>query len=461
MSNTSPIQITHSSQQQHFNSQTTKGVTYRIESLKKLETVIISKEKEVYAALASDLGKSEFEAFLTEYQVITGELKTYIKKTRKWSRPRKVRPSLLNFPSRARRYPEPYGNVLIIAPWNYPFQLALAPLIGAVAAGNTVTLKPSEFSTATSQLLQEIIEEAFEPQHVKVIQGDASVAKELTSLKWDYIFFTGSPQVGKAIYQAAAQHLTPVTLELGGKNPCVVHESASIKIAARRIVWGKFLNAGQTCIAPDYILAHSSIKEELIKHIKSEITNFFGSNPMESPDYPKIIRKEHFSKLVEMLDQHEILAGGSHQVEKLYIAPTLVNDPPRDSKLMENEVFGPILPIITYNLQEELVQWIDSYEKPLAGYVFASDKTFENWFLNRFSYGGGVINDSIVQFVNDRLPFGGVGNSGIGNYHGKKTFETFSHLKGVVHRGTWLDLPMKYAPYGNKLKLIKKALRWF
>lgn len=455
------IEQSYRAQQQFFNSQQTKDVNYRIATLQKLKKVIVGKEQQVYQALKEDLGKSEFEAFLTEYQVITGELDTYIKKTKKWSKPRKVRPSILNFPSRARRYPEPYGNTLIISPWNYPFQLALAPLIGAVAAGNTVTLKPSEFSTATSQLLQEIIDEAFDQQHVQVIQGDADVAKKLTSLKWDYIFFTGSPPVGKAIYQAAAKHLTPVTLELGGKNPCVVHESASIKIAARRIVWGKFLNAGQTCIAPDYILAHSSIKEELIKHIKSEITNFFGSDPMESPDYSRIIRKEHFTKLVEMLDQQEILAGGSHQFEKLYIAPTLVNDPPRDSKLMENEIFGPILPIITYNLKEELVQWIDSYEKPLAGYVFAGDKTFENWFLNRFSYGGGVINDSIVQFVNDRLPFGGVGNSGIGNYHGKKTFETFSHLKGVVHRDTWLDLPMKYAPYGNKLNLIKKALRWF
>ncbi|MGJ8684327.1 MAG: aldehyde dehydrogenase [Nonlabens sp.] len=460
MSTASDIQSLHKDHQDHFKSQQTKDVNYRIKSLKKLKAVIERKEQQVYQALASDLGKSEFEAFITEYNVITGELDKYIKKTNSWSKPRKVRPSLLNFPSKARRYPEPYGNTLIISPWNYPFQLALAPLIGAVAAGNTVTLKPSEFSTATSQLLQEIIDEAFESQHVKVIQGDADVAKELTSLKWDYIFFTGSPPVGKAIYQAAAKHLTPVTLELGGKNPCVVHESANLKVAARRIVWGKFLNAGQTCIAPDYILAHSSVKNQLVENIKTEITNFFGSQPKDSPDFPRIIRKEHFEKLVEMFKNEHIITGGAHDMEELYIAPTLVDEPQRDSKVMENEIFGPILPIISYQSQEDLINWIDSYEKSLGAYVFSNNTDFEQWFINRFSYGGGVINDSIVQFVNERLPFGGVGNSGIGNYHGKKTFETFSHLKGVVHRGTWLDIPVKYAPYSGKLNLIKKALNW-
>lgn len=450
----------HKLQQQHFKSQLTKDVNYRINALRKLKTVIKRKEDDVYKALASDLGKSEFEAFLTEFQVITGELDKYIKKTKSWSKPRKIWPSIFNFPSRARRYPEPYGNVLIISPWNYPFQLAMAPLIGAVAAGNTVTLKPSEFSTATSQLLQEIIDEVFEPQHVKLIQGDADVAKELTNLKWDYIFFTGSPPVGKAIYQAAAAHLTPVTLELGGKNPCVVHKSADLKIAARRIVWGKFLNAGQTCIAPDYILAHLSIKKQLVENIKTEISNFFTINPKDSPDFPRIIRTVHFEKLLEMIRDQHIITGGEHDKELLYLAPTLLDEPERSSKVMENEIFGPILPIISYQTQEDLIQWIDSYEKSLGAYVFSNDNDFEQWFIGRFSYGGGVINDSIVQFVNERLPFGGVGNSGIGSYHGKKTFETFSHLKGIVHRGTWLDLRVKYAPYSGKLNMVKKALKW-
>ncbi|MEO9501183.1 MULTISPECIES: aldehyde dehydrogenase [Nonlabens] len=450
----------HQVQQEFFKSQQTKDVIYRITALQKLKAVLKHKEQEIYDALANDLGKSEFEAFITEYQVITGELDKYIKKTKKWASPRKVRPSLLNFPSKARQYPEPYGNTLIISPWNYPFQLALAPLIGAVAAGNTVILKPSEFSTATSQLLQDIIDEAFIPQHVKVIQGDAAVAKELTSLKWDYIFFTGSPPVGKAIYQAAAKHLTPVTLELGGKNPCVIHESASLKVAARRIVWGKFLNAGQTCIAPDYILIHESMKREFIEHVQTEINNFFGVNPKESPDFPRIIRKQHFEKLVEMLDDQQILIGGDHDINSLFIAPTLLDEPSRESTVMQQEIFGPILPIISYKNQGDIIQWIDSYEKSLGAYIFSNNTRFEQWFIQRFSYGGGVINDSIVQFVNERLPFGGVGNSGIGNYHGKKTFETFSHIKSIVHRGTWLDIPVKYAPYDGKLNIIKKALRW-
>ncbi|GAK90482.1 aldehyde dehydrogenase [Nonlabens ulvanivorans] len=451
----------HQAHKEFFNSQQTKDVMYRITALQKLKAVIENKEQEIYDALANDLGKSEFEAFITEYQVITGELDKYIKKTKKWASPRKVRPSLLNFPSKARQYPEPYGNTLIISPWNYPFQLALAPLIGAVAAGNTVILKPSEFSTATSQLLQDIIDEAFIPQHVKVIQGDADVAKELTSLKWDYIFFTGSPPVGKAIYQAAAKNLTPVTLELGGKNPCVVHESAQLKIAARRIVWGKFLNAGQTCIAPDYLLVHESVKLEFIKHVKAEIINFFGENPMESSDFPRIIRDQHFEKLVDMLKDQHILTGGTHDINSLYIAPTLLDEPSRESTVMQQEIFGPILPIISYKTKGDLIEWIDSYEKSLGAYLFSNNTNFEQWFIGRFSYGGGVINDSIVQFVNERLPFGGVGNSGIGNYHGKKTFETFSHLKSVVHRGTWIDIPVKYAPYDGKLNIIKKALRWF
>ncbi|EAS18909.1 aldehyde dehydrogenase [Flavobacteria bacterium BBFL7] len=454
------IKLTHQSHQEFFKSQQTKDVNYRITALKKLKAVIEQKEQQVYKALAADLGKSEFEAFITEYQVITGELDKYIKKTKKWASPRKVRPSLLNFPSKARQYSEPYGNTLIISPWNYPFQLALAPLIGAVAAGNTVILKPSEFSTATSQLLEEIVNESFDAQHVKVIQGDADVAKELTSLKWDYIFFTGSPPVGKAIYQAAAKHLTPVTLELGGKNPCVIHESASLKVAARRIVWGKFLNAGQTCIAPDYILVHNSVKLEFIEHVKAEIINFFGKNPKESPDLPRIIREQHFRKLIEMLEDQKIISGGQHDINTLYIAPTLLDEPQRDSNVMQEEIFGPILPVISYKNQGDIIQWIDSYEKSLGAYIFSNNNRFEQWFIQRFSYGGGVINDSIVQFVNERLPFGGVGNSGIGNYHGKKTFETFSHMKSMVHRGTWLDIPIKYAPYSGKLDIVKRIIRW-
>ncbi|MEN8817163.1 MAG: aldehyde dehydrogenase [Nonlabens sp.] len=454
------IETLHKTHQDFFKTRKTQAVKYRVESLQRLKKVVESREQDVYKALAADLGKSEFEAFLTEYNVIIGELKKYIYKTSKWSEPKKVKSSMLNFPSKARRYPEPYGNVLLISPWNYPFQLALAPLIGAVAAGNTVVLKPSEFSNHTGKLLQEIIEEAFEKEHVSVALGDAEIAQKLTALKWHYIFFTGSPGVGKKIYQAAAKHLTPVTLELGGKNPCVVHESANIKVTAKRIVWSKFLNAGQTCIAPDYLLVHKDIKDQLIKEIKLQIHNFFGEVVKDSSDFPRIIRNEHFDKLVEMLENESVLQGGQHERESLYIAPTLLDEPTRDSRVMENEIFGPILPVISYSSKEDLEKWINSYEKPLGGYCFTGDSKFEDWFIDRFSFGGGVINDAIVQFVNDRLPFGGVGNSGIGSYHGQKTFETFSHYKSVVHRGTWIDLPVKYAPYGHKLSKIKKLMKW-
>ncbi|MDP5077282.1 MAG: aldehyde dehydrogenase, partial [Nonlabens sp.] len=442
-----------------YKNRSTQDVNYRVQALKKLRDVVLKYEQDVYKALAADLGKSEFEAFLTEFNVVTGELDTYIKKTASWSKPQHVWPSIMNFPSKDRRYPEPYGCALIISPWNYPFQLAMAPLIGAVAAGNTVVLKPSEFATETSKLLATIIAEALDPAHVHVMLGDAEVSKELTALKWDYVFFTGSPGVGKIIYQAAAKHLTPVTLELGGKNPCVIHESAALKVSSRRISWAKFLNTGQTCIAPDYVLVHERIADAFINQLQESIKEQFTDKPQSSPDLGRIIRKEHYDKLVEMLDGEDIIYGGDHDAETLYMAPTLLRNPSRDSKVMQGEIFGPILPIITYSTQADLEQWITSYDTPLGAYVFTEDSNFSSWFINRFPYGGGVINDCIVQFVNERIPFGGKGNSGIGSYHGRKTFETFSHYKGVVHRGTWLDIPVKYAPYGNKLDFIKKLLR--
>ncbi|WP_367271509.1 aldehyde dehydrogenase [Nonlabens sp.] len=454
------VEQLHKAQEHFFKTRKTKDLKYRVERLQCLKKVIERREQQVYDALAKDLSKSELESFLTEYQVVLRELKRYIYKISKWSQPKRVRASILNFPSKARRYPEPYGNTLIIAPWNYPFQLALIPLIGAVAAGNTVVLKPSEFSKATSKLLQEIIQEAFEEAHVSVALGDSNMAQQLTTLRWNYIFFTGSSAVGQLIYQAAAKHLTPVTLELGGKNPCVVHESAHIKVTAKRIVWAKFLNAGQTCIAPDYLLVHQSIKDSLIAEIKKQIQEFFGTNVNESTDFPRIIRERHFNTLVDMLDGESLLEGGQHDRSALYIAPTLVDEPSRDSKIMTNEIFGPLLPVITYTTKEDLEQWINSFEKPLAAYCFTRDSKFEMWFINRFTFGGGVINDCIVQFINDRLPFGGVGNSGIGSYHGKKTFEVFSHYKSVVHRGTWIDLPVKYAPYASKLSWVKKLMSW-
>jgi aldehyde dehydrogenase (NAD+) len=447
-------------QRAYFQAGHTKPVENRIEALKKLKTVLDRREQDVYDVLEADLSKSKFEAFLTEYYVIMDELKDYISKTKKWARPDKVLPAVANFPSTAKIHKEPYGNCLIISPWNYPFQLALGPLIGAVAAGNTVVLKPSEFSSATSQLLEEVISASFDRGHVSVVQGDAEVSKQLTSLPWDYIFFTGSPAVGKKVYQAAAEHLTPVTLELGGKNPCVVHESANVTVSARRIVWGKFINAGQTCIAPDYLLVHESIFDGLLAEMKNALLDFYGPDPKDSPDYPRIIRKEHLESLLGLLESADIIHGGEHDLDDLYLAPTLVANPDRDAAVMQDEIFGPILPIIKYSDKQEIADWINSYPKPLGGYCFCEDSAFAKWFTQEFSFGGGVINDSIVQFVNKRLPFGGVGNSGIGAYHGKRTFDTFSHQKSMVHRRTWLDLKVKYPPFEGKLKKVQKLLKW-
>lgn len=455
------VSHSHRLQQQFFKTGASKELHYRTQSLQRLKNTLETREQDVYNALKKDLGKSEFEAYVTEYNVVMAELRKFLYKLKRWTKPKKVRAALLNFPSQARQYPEPYGNVLVISPWNYPFQLALAPVIGAVGAGNTVVLKPSEFAPHTSQLLEEIIATSFSPEHVTVCKGDAAVAKELTSLKWDYIFFTGSPQVGKLIYQAAAQHLTPVTLELGGKNPCVVHQSAAIKTAAKRIVWAKFLNAGQTCIAPDYILVHASVKQELVKQLQISIAQFYGEQPQSSHDYGRINRKDHLEKLLSYLDGEQLITGGDYNLEQLYLAPTLLDEPGEESAVMQQEIFGPILPVISYQEQDDIEKWIHRYEKPLSGYVFATQKSFINWFTKRYSYGGGVINDCIVHFVNDRLPFGGVGNSGIGAYHGKHSFDCFSHYKSVVHRKNWLDITLKYPPYAGKLKATKSFLKRF
>ncbi|BAO56455.1 aldehyde dehydrogenase [Nonlabens marinus] len=454
-----PKQV-HQLQLDFFKKRITFDFSYRIKALEKLKKVLLEREQKVYEALKADLRKSEFESYVSEFQTVMAELDRYIKNTAKWARPQKVSSTLLNFPSKARRHPEPYGNTLIISPWNYPFQLAMSPLIGAIAAGNTVVLKPSEFSTATSDILKEICKESFEANHVTVVLGDGETAQELTALKWDYIFFTGSPGVGQKIYEAAAKHLTPVTLELGGKNPAVVHESANLKVCAKRIVWAKFLNSGQTCIAPDYILVHESVKNDLVRLLKETITDFFGENPKESADYPRLIREKHFEALLEMMEDSQVITGGTHDKSDLYIAPTLLDEPSRESKVMQDEIFGPLLPLISYQNKAEVEQWITSYDKPLGAYVYTGDKDFSRWFINRFSFGGGAVNDSIVQFLNEKLPFGGVGTSGIGSYHGKKTFETFSHYKSVVYRGTWLDIPLKYPPYTISLSLVKKAFRW-
>ncbi|HNP33149.1 MAG TPA: aldehyde dehydrogenase [Flavobacterium sp.] len=435
-------------------------INYRKQSLIKLLNSVQSHEKEIIKALNDDFRKSEFESVLSETEYIVSELSHTVKNINAWARPKMVLPSLLNFPSTDYIYKEPYGKVLIIAPWNYPYQLAFCPLIAAVAAGNQVVVKPSELTPNTSKIVSKIISEVFDKTHVECIEGDYKVAEKLLAQRWDYIFFTGSVAVGKIVAKAAAENLTPVTLELGGKNPCIIDETANLKLAAKRIVWGKFLNAGQTCIAPDYLLVSEKAKPFFIDFLKKEIEAAYGENPEASPDFPRIINEKNWNRLVKMLDNETIISGGKIDSKNYYIAPTLIDEPKLDSAVMKEEIFGPILPILSFKNEADLNVIISGYEKPLSLYVFSNNKSFAESIIRNYSFGGGCINDTVVYFSNKRLPFGGVGHSGIGAYHGRMSFDTFTHKKALVKKANWLDIPLRYAPYNGKLKILKKMLGW-
>ncbi len=444
-----------------FETQKTKEISFRKDFLKKLLAEIELQEDAICDALYADFKKPKFETLAAETQFVMAELKSAIQKLNTWTRPKRISGTLLNWPSSDYIYKEPYGTVLIIAPWNYPFQLAIAPLIGAIAAGNTAVIKPSEITPNTSKIVADIIKKVFPEDYVTVVEGGVETSQDLLAQKWDYIFFTGSTRVGQIVYESAAKHLTPVTLELGGKNPTIVDSTATIDVAAKRIVWGKFLNAGQTCIATDYILVHKSVKNELIEALKSAITQFYGKNVEASTDYARTVSKNHYEGLVEMLAGETILFGGEKNDNDNYLAPTLVDEPQRNSKLMKGEIFGPILPIIGYETEEDIHSYIINYGKPLATYVFSNNKSFQNQILKKYSFGGGAINDTIIHITNKRLPFGGVGHSGIGAYHGKTSFELFSHSKAIVKKGTWLDIPLRYPPYTLPLKYAKKIKNLF
>lgn len=435
-------------------------VTYRKQSLIKLLDCVQKHEQQILDALYADFKKSDFEAVISETAYILSELNHTIRNINKWARPRMVLPSLLNFPSTDCIYKEPYGKVLVIAPWNYPYQLAMCPLIAAVAAGNQVVVKPSELTPNTSKIIAKIIEETFDKNHVECIEGGSFVAQELLAQRWDYIFFTGSVAVGKIVAKAAAENLTPATLELGGKNPCIIDETANIKLAAKRIVWGKFLNAGQTCIAPDYLLVSEKIKPKLIESLKTEITNAYGSNAKDSPDFPRIINGKNWLRLAQMLKDESIIFGGATNETDFYIEPTLIDEPKLDSLVMKDEIFGPILPILSYKTEDDLQAIIMRYEKPLSLFVFTGNNPFAKKIIQKYSFGGGCINDTVIHFSNSRLPFGGVGHSGIGAYHGKRSFDTFSHQKPIVKKANWLDIPIRYAPYKGKLKNLRRLLKW-
>jgi len=436
------------------------NLNFRKEVLIKLLDAVIVHENEIIQALYDDFKKPAFEAVLTETSYVIIELKDTIKNVKNWAAPKRVLPSILNFPSTDYIYKEPYGKVLIIAPWNYPFQLALCPLISAVAAGNQVVVKPSELTPKTSEIIAKIISKIFHKNHVEVIEGGVEVSQQLLAKRWDYIFFTGSVAVGKIVAKAAAENLTPVTLELGGKNPCIIDETANLKLAAKRIVWGKFVNAGQTCIAPDYILIQKDMKSHFIDYLKEEITKAYGENPNESSDFARIVNLKNWQRLVTMIDSKKVIFGGQSDSATCYIAPTLIEENSVETEVMKDEIFGPLLPILVYENEMEIEAIISKYEKPLALYVFTENKSFSKNIIKKYSFGGGCINDTMIQFANKRLPFGGVGHSGIGAYHGSLGFDTFSHKKSIVKKANWLDVQLRYAPYKDKLPSIKKMLKW-
>ena len=436
------------------------NVEVRKKSLKLLLKNILQYEDEVITALFKDFGKPPFESLITETNYVISDLKHTLKKMESWAKPQQVLSSILNFPSSDYIYREPYGKVLIFAPFNYPFQLAMCPLIAAVAAGNSVTLKPSELTPNTAAIISKIIRETFQINHVVAILGDVLISENLLKKRWDYIFFTGSVVVGKIIAKAAAENLTPITLELGGKSPCIVDQTANLELAAKRIIWGKMLNAGQTCIAPDYVLVHSSVKEKFEALMIATLKQYYGENPENSTDFARIVNTKNWERQVALLENQTVIFGGTVNQDTLYIAPTLLNNPKLDSLVMVEEIFGPILPIISYDNEKEVEKIISGFEKPLALYLFSTNSVYIDKVLTKFSFGGGCVNDTMVHYANSRLPFGGVGHSGIGNYHGKFGFDTFSHQKSVIKKANWLDIPVRYPPYTNKFNLMKKILKW-
>ncbi|MEH1949566.1 MAG: aldehyde dehydrogenase [Nostoc sp.] len=444
-------------QRDFFQTGKTKDVNFRIEQLTTLKQAIIEHEQSIVEALKADLHKPELETYLTEISVIK-DIDYAIKNIQNWSKPKKAAVSWDFFSYSAKIYPEPLGVVLIIGPWNYPFQLIISPLIGAIAAGNCAIIKPSEIASHTSDVIAKIIAKHFDPAYLAVVEGGVEASQKLLAEKFDHIFFTGGTAVGKIIMAAAAKYLTPVTLELGGKSPCIVDTDINLEHTVRRITWGKFINAGQTCIAPDYLLVNKTIKKDLIDGLEKSLKEFYGDNPVNSPDYARIISQKHFERLVSFLKDGKVVIGGENQPSERYIAPTLIDNVSLEDSVMQEEIFGPILPIIEYTDIAEAIALINSRPKPLALYLFSQDKNLQKRVLQETSSGGVCINDTVMQVGVSSLPFGGVGDSGIGNYHGEASFDTFSHKKSVLQNSFWLDLKWRYAPYQGKLPLIKKLL---
>ncbi|MBS5306312.1 MAG: aldehyde dehydrogenase [Clostridium sp.] len=449
------------SQKEFFYSNKTKDINYRINNLKKLKNLIKENEQDIMDALYKDLRKSNFESYATEIGIVYDELNLHIKNLRKWSKREKRKSPIVHFPAKSYIYKDPYGVTLIIGPFNYPFQLVIAPLIGAISAGNCAIIKPSESTQNIALLLEKIINENFKENYIRVVNplGGKDTVSYLLDLKFDYIFFTGSVSVGKIIMEKASKNLIPVTLELGGKSPCIVDNSAKLDLAAKRIVWGKFLNAGQTCVAPDYILVQKDIKEKLLKELKKELLLQFGSDIKSSSDFPRIVNKHSLLRLKNYLNDGEIYFGGSVDEKDLYLEPTILTNIKENSLIMEEEIFGPILPILEYSSLDEALTYVINKDKPLALYYFSEDSTSIEKVLNSTTSGGVTINDTIIHVASSYLPFGGVGSSGMGAYHGKASFDVFTHKKSVIKRGTFIEFPIKFAPYNNKINLLKKVMK--
>ena len=455
------IDLLLENQRKFFRSGTTLPVDFRIAMLKKLQSAVDRHEAKISAALTADLGKSDFEGFMCEIGMVKSELSYMIRNTRRFAAERRVRTPLAQFASSSYKKPTPYGNVLIMSPWNYPFLLTLDPLIDAIAAGNTVILKPSAYSPATSAVIRELIAECFPPEYVAVVTGGRKENATLLEKKFDLVFFTGSQAVGREVLRHTAEHLTPAILELGGKSPCIVDRTAKLELAAKRIVFGKFLNCGQTCVAPDYILCHSSVKDRLVAELRKQAVKQYGEDPLQNADYGKIINEKHFDRICGLIDHNKVVLGGHSNRETRQIAPTILDNVTWEDAVMQEEIFGPLLPILTFDEFDEVYALLAEKSNPLALYLFSEDKARIREVTERCSYGGGCVNDTIIHLATSEMGFGGVGESGMGSYHGKEGFDAFSHIKSIVDKKTWMDLPMRYQPYNRGLygKLLRMFLK--
>lgn len=459
MDNREYIDLIVNKQKAFFNLNSTKDIYFRIEQLDKLKNIILEYEDLIIDSLYKDLGKSPFESYSTEIGMVLSEISHAQKNIKNWSKVKKVKTPITNFKAKSYIYPEPYGNVLIISPWNYPLQLTLAPLLGAIAAGNTALIKPSSSSLHTSNTIEKMINENFPEEFIHVINMDSKSADYLLDKKFDYIFYTGSVSVGKLIMEKASKHLTPITLELGGKSPCIVDKEGDIDIFAKRIVWGKFLNAGQTCVAPDYVYVHKDIKDKLIENIVKYIEYFYGKNIKDNDEYPRIINKKQFNRLISLIDENKLIYGGDSDLESLYISPTIMDNITWDDPVMEDEIFGPILPLLEYESIVQVIEEIKKRPRPLALYVFSTNPKVVTKVINSLSFGGGCINDTVMHLANPHMPFGGIGNSGMGAYHGEYSFHTFTHYKSILDKSLSPDVDTRYPPYKGKLKWVKKFMK--